>query len=99
MHPVSAPLPLQPAVGQPASGILARRLDRLRLKLFVAIAGANALLALIAYLVFSTSFEQGVVESLMRRDLARLQAFSARLAEQYGREGSWQSITADPERW
>ena len=40
------------------------RLDRLRIKLFAAIAGANVALALISYAVFTWSFDQGFVEYL-----------------------------------
>ena len=44
------------------------RFDRLYVKLFVAIAGAIALLTLAAYLVFSASFERGFVQYLERAD-------------------------------
>ena len=59
---------------------------RLRVKLFLAIAGANAVLAAIAYLVFSASFDRGLAQTLGRADQARLDAFAASLAEGYGRE-------------
>jgi len=72
---------------------------RLRTKLFLAIAGANAALAAIAYLVFSASFDSGLAETLGRADQVRLEAFAAALAEGYGRERNWAWITADRDRW
>jgi two-component system sensor histidine kinase BaeS len=72
---------------------------RLRTKLFLAIAGANAALAAAAYLVFSASFDQGLAETLGRADQARLEAFAASLAEGYGRERSWRWLADDRERW
>ena len=72
---------------------------RLRTKLFLAIAGANALLAVVAYLVFSASFDRGLAETLGRADQARLEAFAVALAEGYGRERGWAWITDDRERW
>ena len=74
-------------------------LDRLQVKLFLAIAGANALLAAIAYLVFAASFDRGLAETLARSDQARLDAFAASLGELYGREGGWASLGADRDRW
>src|SRR5215831_694349 len=80
-----------------ALGRLAARFDRLPVKLFLAIAGANAVLALIAYLVFSWSFDRGLAESLRRADQARLEAFAVALGESYGREQGWAWVTGD--RW
>ena len=74
-------------------------LDRLQVKLFLAIAGANALLAAIAYLVFAASFDRGLAETLARSDRARLDSFAASLGELYGREGGWASLGADRDRW
>jgi two-component system sensor histidine kinase BaeS len=72
---------------------------RLRVKLFLAIAGANALLAAIAYLVFSASFDRGLAETLGRGDQARLEAFAAALAEGHGRERGWAWLADDRDRW
>jgi len=72
---------------------------RLRVKLFLAIAGANAVLAAVAYLVFSASFHQGLAETLGRGDQARLEAFAASLAEGYGRERGWGWLASDRDRW
>jgi two-component system sensor histidine kinase BaeS len=72
---------------------------RLRTKLFLAIAGANALLAAVAYLVFSASFDRGIAATLGRADQARLEAFAASLAEGYGRERGWRWLADDRDRW
>ena len=82
--------------GSPSAG---PGIGRLRVKLFLAIAGANALLAAIAYLVFSASFDRGLAETLGRADQARLEAFAAALAEEHGRERGWAWIADDRERW
>ncbi len=75
------------------------RLDRLRVKLFLAIAGANAVLAVAAYLLFSWSFDRGVVEYLHRTDQARLDGLVAALAAGYGRTGGWSWLVDDRARW
>ena len=75
------------------------RLDRLHVKLFAAVAGTIAVLTLAAYLVFSWSFERGFVEYVRRADEARLDALAVTLAEGYGREGGWDRLAADRERW
>jgi two-component system, OmpR family, sensor histidine kinase BaeS len=71
----------------------------LRVKLFLAIAGATAALALAAYLVFSWSFERGFADYVNRADEARLQPLVAALAEGYGREGGWDWVVKDRRRW
>jgi two-component system sensor histidine kinase BaeS len=75
------------------------RLDRLHVKLFAAIAGTLAVLTLAAYLVFSWSFERGFIEYVGRADQARLDALVLRLAQDYGREGGWDFVAGDRERW
>ena len=74
-------------------------LDRLHVKLFLAIFATNAALALAAYLAFSSSFDRGFVESLQQADELRLHAFAAALGERYEREHGWDWIAKDPERW
>jgi two-component system, OmpR family, sensor histidine kinase BaeS len=76
-----------------------RRLDRLDVKLFAAIAGAVAAVTLAAYLVFTWSFERGFVQYLNRADEARLALMIDRLAEGYARAGDWRWIAEDRERW
>jgi two-component system sensor histidine kinase BaeS len=75
------------------------RLDRLHVKLFLAVAGAIAGLTLVAYLVFTWSFERGFVQYVNRADEARLELMADRLAEGYAREGGWSWIAGDRERW
>jgi two-component system sensor histidine kinase BaeS len=75
------------------------RLDTLRVKLFLAIAGGTAALALAAYLVFSWSFERGFADYVNQADEARLQPLVATLAKGYGREGNWAWVAGDRRRW
>ena len=75
------------------------RFDTLRVKLFVGIAGANALLALATFLVFTWSFDQGFVEYLNRADESRLRPLVVRLADGYRKEGDWRWISGDRRRW
>ena len=88
-----------PSASRPPALRWPARLDSLRIKLFVAIAGANAILALAAYLVFSWSFDQGFVEYLNRADEARLQPLIVRLADGYEKEGNWDWLAKDRRRW
>lgn len=74
-------------------------LDRLRTKLFLAIAGAIAALTLAAWFVFSTTFERGFVQYLNRADELRLEALAEDLGQGYAREGSWAWVANDRERW
>jgi two-component system sensor histidine kinase BaeS len=76
-----------------------RRLDRLHVKLFLAIAGAIVGLTLVTYLVFTWSFERGFVQYMNRADAERLDLLTDRLAEGYVREGGWAWITGNRERW
>jgi two-component system, OmpR family, sensor histidine kinase BaeS len=75
------------------------RLDSLRVKLFLAIAGGTVALALVAYAVFSWSFARGFTEYVNESDEARLQPLIVRLAEGYGREGSWEWLSAERRRF
>jgi two-component system sensor histidine kinase BaeS len=76
-----------------------RRLDRLHVKLFLAIAGAIAGLTLVTYLVFTWTFERGFVQYVNRSDDARLELMVDRLAEDYARDGGWARIAGDRDRW
>jgi two-component system sensor histidine kinase BaeS len=73
--------------------------DTLRVKLFLAIAGGTAALALIAYLVFSWSFDRGFVDYVNRADEQRLQPFIETLAQGHAREGGWKWVAEDRRRW
>lgn len=75
------------------------RFDTLRVKLFLAIAGANVVLVMSAYLIYSWSFDKGLVEYLNKADENRLQPMIVRLAEGYRQHGSWAWITEDRQRW
>lgn len=87
-----------PPAPTPYPGWLAR-FDRLRIKLFAAIAGANVVLALIAYAVFSWSFDQGFVQYLNRADEARLKPLVARLADAHSEHGGWDWLAGDRRLW
>lgn len=75
------------------------RFDSLRVKLFLAIAGANVVLVMAAYLVYSWSFDKGLVEYLNKADETRLQPLVVRLANGYREHGQWDWIANDRERW
>jgi two-component system sensor histidine kinase BaeS len=75
------------------------RLDSLRVKLFLAIAGGTATLALVAYLVFSWSFDRGFISYVNQADEARLQPLIERLSEGHAREGGWGWVAKDRRRW
>ncbi len=88
-----------PAGAAGAPPRLRSRFDRLRVKLFLAIAGANAALAVAAYLLFSWSFDRGLVEYIHRTDQGRLDGLVATLAAGYGRERGWGWLVDDRLRW
>ena len=75
------------------------RFDSLRVKLFLAIAGANVVLVMAAYLIYSWSFDKGLVEYLNKADETRLQPLVVRLANGYREQGHWDWIVNDRERW
>ncbi|MGH8739255.1 MAG: ATP-binding protein [Burkholderiales bacterium] len=75
------------------------RLDNLRVKLFLAIAGGTAALALAAYLVFSWSFDRGFIDYVNRADEARLQPLIEALAQGHAREDGWKWVAEDRRRW
>jgi two-component system, OmpR family, sensor histidine kinase BaeS len=74
-------------------------LDTLRVKLFLAIAGGTAALALGAYLVFSWSFDRGFVNYVNEAEEARLEPLVPALAERYRREGGWDWAAQDRRAW
>jgi len=90
------PLPSSPA-RRPRKGLA--RFDTLRAKLFLAIAGANVVLVMAAYLIYSWSFDKGLVEYLNQADETRLQPLVVRLATGYREHGNWDWIANDRERW
>ena len=57
------------------------RFDTLRVKLFLAIAGANVVLVAAAFLIYGWSFEQGLGDYLHKTEEARLDPVVVRLAD------------------
>lgn len=86
-----------PPSSRPRAGLA--RFDTLRVKLFLAIAGANVVLVMAAYLIHSWSFDKGLVEYLNQADETRLQPLVVRLGEGYRQNGSWDWIVGDRQRW
>jgi len=86
-----------PPTARPRSGLA--RFDSLRVKLFLAIAGANVVLVMAAYLIYGWSFDRGLVEYLNKADETRLQPLVVRLANGYRQHGHWDWISGDRERW
>jgi two-component system, OmpR family, sensor histidine kinase BaeS len=82
-----------------ACRLAAVRIDTLRVKLFLAIAGGTAALALVGYLVFSWSFDRGFADYVNQADEERLQPLIVALAEGYGKEGNWAWVANDRRRW
>lgn len=87
------------SVSRPSSWRWPARWDTLRVKLFLAIAGANTVLALVTVLAVSWSFDQGFVDYLTRADEARLRPLVVRLGEYHQREGNWSGLADDRRRW
>ncbi|MET0281337.1 MAG: ATP-binding protein [Steroidobacteraceae bacterium] len=78
---------------------LRRGLDTLRVKLFLAIAGANLVIVMAIYLAYSWSFDKGLVDYVNQTEQARLEPALTQLADGYRQEGGWQWLTEDRERW
>jgi two-component system, OmpR family, sensor histidine kinase BaeS len=80
-------------------GPLRRGLDTLRVKLFLAIAGAHVVLVAAVYLIYSWSFDKGLVEYVNRSEQARLAPVISQLADGYRQQGNWNWVTEDREAW
>jgi two-component system sensor histidine kinase BaeS len=78
---------------------LRRRLDTLGVKLFLAIAGANLVLVMAVYLIYSWSFDKGLVDYVNKTEQARLTPMITQLADGYRKHGNWQWLTEDREGW
>lgn len=76
-------------------GPLRRGLDTLRVKLFLAIAGANLVLVAVVYLIYSWSFDKSLSEYVSRTEQARLSPVISQLAEGYRSRGDWSWLTRD----
>src|SRR5688572_946675 len=81
------------------AGPLRRGLDTLRVKLFLAIAGAHLVLVLAVYLIYSWSFDKGLVDYVNQSEQARLDPVISQLADGYRENGNWLWVTQDRERW
>ncbi len=82
-----------------APGPLRRGLDTLRVKLFLAIAGAHVVLVAAVYLIYSWSFDKGLVEYVNRSEQARLAPVISQLADGYRQHSNWNWVTEDREAW
>ncbi len=80
-------------------GPLWRGLDTLRVKLFLAIAGAHLVLVAAVYLIYSWSFDKSLVEYVNRTEQARLAPVISQLADGYRKNGNWSWFTDDREHW
>jgi two-component system sensor histidine kinase BaeS len=78
---------------------MAIRLDSLRVKLFLAIAGANLVLVMAAYLIYGWSFDQGLGDYLNKTETARLDPLVGRLAEGYRQNSGWAWLTQERGVW
>jgi two-component system sensor histidine kinase BaeS len=81
------------------SGRLRRSLDTLGVKLFLAIAGANLVLVMAVYLIYSWSFDKGLVDYVNQTEQARLTPMITRLSDGYRKNGDWRWVTEDREAW
>jgi two-component system sensor histidine kinase BaeS len=81
------------------AGPLRRGLDTLRVKLFLAIAGAHLVLVAAVYLIYSWSFDKGLVDYVNQSEQSRLVPVISQLADGYQQHGSWDWVAQDPERW
>jgi two-component system, OmpR family, sensor histidine kinase BaeS len=86
-RPVGAPSPLR------------RGLDTLRVKLFLAIAGAHLVLVAATYLIYSSMFDKGLVDYVNQSERARLTPIISQLADGYRDNGDWNWVTQDREQW
>jgi len=67
--------------------------------LFLAIAGAHLVLVAAVYLIYSWSFDKGLVDYVNQSEQARLVPIISQLADGYRQNGDWAWVTDDRERW
>jgi two-component system sensor histidine kinase BaeS len=82
-----------------SAGRLWRSLDTLRVKLFLAIAGAHLVLVAAVYLIYSWSFDKGLVDYVNQSEQARLGPIISQLSDGFRQNGDWAWVTEDRERW
>lgn len=90
---------MDPLDSRTPAGGLRRRLDTLGVKLFLAIAGANLVLVMAVYLIYSWSFDRGLVDYVNQTEQARLTPMISRLADGYRKNDDWTWVTEDREAW
>jgi two-component system, OmpR family, sensor histidine kinase BaeS len=71
----------------------------IRTKLFFALVGTGALVALAMLAGLRWSFERGLVELIQGREEARIATIAERLAEVYQRDGGWDGLRRDRRLW
>ncbi|MFO7324443.1 MAG: ATP-binding protein [Pseudomonadota bacterium] len=67
--------------------------------MFLAIAGAHLVLVAAVYLIYSWSFDKGLVDYVNQSEQARLVPIISQLADGYRQNGDWAWVTDDRERW
>lgn len=86
-------------VPQGGPGRLRRGLDTLRVKLFLATAGAHLVLVAVVYLIYSWSFEKSLFEYVNRSERDRLSPVIAQLSDGYRKHGDWSWLANDRDGW
>jgi len=87
------------ATGNGGPSPLRRGLDTLRVKLFLAIAGAHLVLVVAVYLIYSWSFDKSLFEYVNKSEQTRLSPVISQLADGYRKHGNWNWVTEDYEQW
>jgi two-component system sensor histidine kinase BaeS len=67
--------------------------------LFLAIAGAHLVLVAAVYLIYSWSFDKGLVDYVNQSEQSRLVPVISQLADGYRENGNWDWVTQNPERF
>src|SRR5262245_24566954 len=80
-------------------GLLRRGLDTLRVKLFLAIAGAHLVLVVAVYLIYSWTLDSSLVEYVKRSEQDRLSPVIQQLADGYSKNGNWVWVTNRDSWW
>jgi two-component system sensor histidine kinase BaeS len=73
-------------------------LDTLRVKLFLAIAGAHLVLVAAVFFIYSRSFDKSLFEYVNTSEQTRLSPLIAQLADGYQKNGSWIWVTEGSSR-
>ena len=76
-----------------------RAFDTLGVKLFLAIAGADLVLVMAVYLIYSWSLDKGLVDYVNQQEHARLGYVSTRLAAGFQEHGNWAWLEEHTSEW